>query len=94
MAVTIGSLIAYSTGLSVALALIAFIVSAAIDRNKPLHDHLARSAAASAVPSAIVLICAAFDMSILSRVQGMNIPIAFGGMSLLWISIRAAFQRS
>jgi hypothetical protein len=36
----------------------------------------------------------AFDPSILCQIPGLNVPIAFGGMSLFYISVKAALKKS
>jgi hypothetical protein len=86
--------VSHATPISVGLAIFAFLVSSVADSKKPLHEHLGRAAAAGAIPSALILMYAAFDLGVLSRVSGLNVPVAFGGMSLLWVSLRAAFQKS
>lgn len=87
----------YSDYASVCLALFAFAVGLVIDlwrkTGTPLHEHLGRAIAAGAVPSALVLICGAFDPSVLMKVAGLNVPIAFGGMSLLYVSFKAVIAR-
>ena len=82
---------------SVCLALVTFLVGLAVDAiwkiRTPLQDHLGRAVAAGAVPSAIILIVAGFDVTILSKVPGLNVPIAFGGMSLLYVPFKAAIRK-
>jgi hypothetical protein len=60
----------------------------------PLHEHLGRAAAAGAIPAALTLMYGAFDPSILCQIPGLNVPIAFGGMSLFYISVKAALKKS
>ena len=78
------------------MAIIAFLIGMAIDysrkTNTPLHEHLGRAAAAGGIPSAVVLLYGAFDPTILSNIPGLNVPIAFGGMSLFYISVKAAIK--
>ncbi len=89
-----GALIPYLGSLSVGLTLVVFAVWAVIEPKGDLQAHLTRSAAAGAVPSGLVLIYGAFDPAILSQVPGLNVPIAFGGLSLLFVSLKAMVTRS
>ena len=86
----------YVSAASVTMAIPAFLVAMCVDywrkTNAPLHEHLGRSAAAGGIPSAVILMYGAFDPSILSQIPGLNVPIAFGGMSLFYISIKAALK--
>jgi hypothetical protein len=90
--------IRYANNASVFLALLAFLAGLGVDyiykTHTPLQDHLGRAVAAGAVPSAIILICAGFDPTILTKVAGLNVPIAFGGMALLYVSFKAAVRKS
>jgi hypothetical protein len=79
---------------SVCLAALAFLLGAIVERGAQLQTHLQRAAAAGAVPSGLVLVYGAIDPSILSQVPGLNIPILFGGLSLLYVSLKAATQKS
>jgi hypothetical protein len=83
------TLIPYIGSLSVGFAVIAFILAVMNESEENLPAHLGRASAAGAVPSAITLIYGAFDPAILSQVPGLNIPIAFGGLSLLYVSYKA-----
>jgi hypothetical protein len=81
--------------ISVAMMLVIFLVSLIRDRrpNKDLKDMLIRAAAAAGVPSGLVLIWGAFDPSILVEVPGLHVPIAFGGLTLLFISVTTAMKK-
>ncbi len=88
---------AYISGASVAIAVLAFAVGWAWDffiakANTSLHDHLGRAAGAAGVPSAVFLVYAAFDPGILATTPNLNVPIAFGGLSLFYVSVKAAFR--
>lgn len=92
------AVIPWLRGASICLALLAFLVSVVTawqrkDNDVPLQDHLSRATGAGAIPSALVLVWGSFDPTILAAVPGINVPIAFGGMALLWVSIKAATQR-
>jgi hypothetical protein len=58
---------------------------------RSLVEHLGRAAAAGGFPSAIILIIGAFKPSLLAAVPGMNLQIALGGLSLLYVSIEILF---
>jgi hypothetical protein len=87
----------YADTASVCLALLAFLSGLILDgiykNHTSLQDHLGRAVGAGAVPSALVLICAGFDPTILIKVPGLNFPIAFGGMALLYVSFKAAVKK-
>ncbi len=81
---------------SICLALVAFLIGLGLDffnkTSTPLHEHLGRAIAASGVPPAFVLICGSFKPDILIKVPGLEVPILFGGLSLLYVSFKAAFR--
>ena len=58
---------------------------------RSLVEHLGRAAAAGGFPSALILIVCAFKPSLLSDVPGINLQIALGGLSLLYVSIEILF---
>lgn len=45
--------------------------------------------AIAAVPQALVMLYGAFNPTVIARVPGLRIAIAFGGLSLLWIALKA-----
>jgi hypothetical protein len=57
-----------------------------------LQSHLARAIAGGAVPPALVIICGAFDPTILARVPGLEVPILLSGMALLYLSFKQAVR--
>jgi hypothetical protein len=65
----------------------AFAVSVGISGTKPeaLVLHFSRALGASAIPYGICLIIAGFNPSIISKMDGAKIPIAVGGLSLLYV---------
>jgi hypothetical protein len=75
------------TYLSVSFTLIGFAVSLVREPHAPLQAHLARAIAAGGIPCALVLIVGAFVPDILSKVKGLEVAIAFGGMALLYVSL-------
>lgn len=83
----------YADELSVALALITFIAVFAFDKasrtNKAFPVLLAKAAAVAAVPQALLMIYGAFNPAILAKISGLRIAIAFGGLSLLWLALKA-----
>ena len=87
------SLIPYAGTASVCLAVVAFVVSIGFEHKQGLHVHLNRAVAGGAVPSGLLLIYAGIEPSILSKVYGLNLYIAFGGLALLYVSAKA-FERS
>jgi hypothetical protein len=80
----------------VACALLAFFFGIAQDfrkkKSRPLHSHLGKAIAGGAVPLALVLICGAFDPTILSKVPGLEVPILLGGIALLCLSFKQAVR--
>ena len=78
---------------SVGFALIAFCCGYIFDpknrTNKAFPSLLAKAAAIAAVPQALVMIYGAFNPAIITKVGGLRIAIAFGGLSLLWIALKA-----
>lgn len=58
---------------------------------RSLVEHLGRATAAGGVPSALILIVGAIKPSILAAVPGINLQIALGGLSLLYVSIEILF---
>jgi hypothetical protein len=56
------------------------------------HDNLtlvwAKIGAAGAIPTALVLVYAGFDPSVLTKLSGVNVPIAAAGLSLLYLSLK------
>ena len=87
-----GALIPFLGTASVGLAVITFALATVYDAKADLNAHLGRAAAAGAIPSGLVLIYGALEPSVLTQIQGLNVPIAFGGLSLLYVSIRAMTQ--
>jgi len=79
---------------SVCLAALAFLLGAIIERGAQLQTHLQRAVAAGALPSGLVLVYGAIDPTVLVQVPGLNIPILCGGLSLLYMSLKAATQKS
>jgi hypothetical protein len=62
-------------------------------KSSPLHVYLVKAIAGGTVPPAILLIyAAAFDRTILVRVQGLEVPILLGGMSVLYLSLQQALK--
>jgi hypothetical protein len=88
------ALIPYLGTVSVCLAVLAFLLSVGFKRNEGLHVHLNRAAAGGAVPSALVLIYAGIEPAVLSKVSGLNVYITFGGLALLYVSAKVAFEKS
>jgi hypothetical protein len=84
---------AYTDQVSVGPALLAFFGGFIFSRknrsNKAFPSLLAKAAAASAVPQALVMIYGAFNPAVLTKVPGLRIAIAFGGLCLLWIALKA-----
>jgi hypothetical protein len=78
---------------SVGLALVAFCSLFAFDKasrtNKAFPGLLAKAAAVAAVPQALLMIYGAFKPEIIAKASGLRIAIAFGGLSLLWIALKA-----
>jgi hypothetical protein len=56
---------------------------------RPSPSLLAKAAAVAAVPQALVMIYGAFNPVVIAKVPGLRIAIAFGGLSLLWIALKA-----
>jgi len=87
----------YVSAASVTMAIVVFLIEMCMDyrhkTNTPLHEQLGRAAAAAGIPAAIVLMYGAFNPAILTQVTGLNVPIAFGGLSLFYISLKAVFKR-
>jgi hypothetical protein len=84
----------YADFTSICCALAVFLVSVGVGYRKktPLDKHIGRAVAASAVPSACVLILGAFDPVILIGVPGLGVHLALGGMALLYVLLRAAWK--
>ena len=86
----------YVTKASVSLAILAFIAGILLDYRRKvgaaLETHLARLSAAGAVPTALVLVYAAFEPSIIAHLAGLNVPIAAAGLALLYISVKTVFS--
>jgi hypothetical protein len=82
--------------LSVCFALAGFVFSVGADLWKgdaeTLQKHLGRALAAAAIPAAFALICLAFDPASVAVVPGLEVPIAFGGMALLYVSFKEAVK--
>lgn len=76
---------------SVGAAVIAGVVEARRHWDKD-GDNLAlvwaKIGAAGAIPTALVLIYAGIDPTVLTALSGVNVPIAAAGLSLLYLSIR------
>ena len=83
----------YADEVSVGLALLAFCCAYIFDpknrTNKAFPSLLAKAAAVAAVPQALVMIYGAFNPVVIAKVPGLRIAIAFGGLSLLWIALKA-----
>jgi hypothetical protein len=77
---------------SVGFTLIGFLHSLSREPHAALQTHLARAIAAGGIPTALVLILGAFAPESLARVKGLGVPIAFGGMALLYVSLIAALK--
>ena len=79
--------------MSVGLALVAFCAVFAFDKksrsNKAFPALLAKAAAVAAVPQAFLMIYGAFNPAIIAKVSGLRIAMAFGGISLLWLALKA-----
>lgn len=77
---------------SVVLAIWTFTHGILKDRRskdvRSLLEHLGRAAAAGAIPSALTLLVGAFIPSILATIPGLNLPIALGGLSLLYVCLQ------
>ncbi len=86
--------IGYTEYFCVAFALAGFIIGFVVDAIRKtkteLSEHLGRTVAAGGVPLALVLVYGAFDRTILVEVQGLSVPILLGGLSLLYVSFKAA----
>jgi hypothetical protein len=82
---------------SVVLMLTAFVLGIVVDHRRKtdrgLIYHLGRAAAAAGIPSAVVLLFGAFRPSILCQVPGLELPIVFGGLSLLYVSLKATLTQ-
>lgn len=50
--------------------------------------HVSRALAAAQLPSAVVLIYAGFDPSVLAHLSGLNIGLVVAGVVLGWISVK------
>lgn len=87
------TLIPYIGTVSVCLAVVAFVVGTITEPKADLQSHLGRAAGAGAVPSGLVLIYGATEPIILVQVPGLHIPILFGGLSLLYVSLKVALQK-
>jgi len=48
-----------------------------------------RATAAGGIPTAIALIICAFKPTLLALIPGLNLPIALGGLSLLYVCLEA-----
>jgi len=77
---------------SVAFTLVGFLLSLSRDPHALLQAHLGRAIAAGAIPSALVLIFGAFAPESLAKVRGLGVAIAFGGITLLYVSLTAALR--
>jgi|ERR1035438_1566091 hypothetical protein len=86
---------ALATAIPVAAAVYAFARGLFDERRgkskRSLVEHLGRAAAAGGLPSALILIVGAFRPAILASVPGINLQIALGGLSLLYVSIEILF---
>lgn len=58
-----------------------------------LDSHLERALAASQLPTALMLLWAAFDQSILAHLSGFNIGFAVAAVVLGWVSIKTMLKR-
>jgi hypothetical protein len=76
---------------SACCALAAFCYGILRDRcwrkSTPLQDYLVRAIAAGAIPPALVLVCGAFNPTILAEVQGLEVYILLGGLTVLYLSV-------
>jgi hypothetical protein len=77
---------------SVVLMVVFFAIGVVKGPKQELIDHLLRAAAAGGIPSALVLLWDAADPSILCKVSGLELPVVFGGLSLLYVSVKHAFK--
>jgi hypothetical protein len=60
------------------------------DRQDKSLVHLwKRATAAGAIPTSVTLIICSFRPSLLNSIPGLNLPIALGGLSLLYICLEA-----
>jgi uncharacterized membrane protein len=66
-----------------------YIIDRKNKTNKAFPSLLAKAAAVAAVPQALVMIYGAFNPAVITKVPGLRIAIAFGGLSLLWIALKA-----
>ena len=84
-----------STAASVFLAVVVFGVSVWKDHSSGEHRNLAvylgRAAAAGSIPTGVVLIVGAVHPAILASFPGMNLQIALGGLSMLYVSYDVLF---
>jgi len=82
--------------LTVATALVFTIVALCLKpangQEKNLEFILTRALAGSAIPTGLALLFCAFEPSLLPRLEGANLNVAVAGITLLFISIKAAFS--
>jgi hypothetical protein len=78
--------------LSVSCTIAGFVISLAKEPHAPLQVHLVKSIAAGVIPSAVVLIVGAFNPESLTKVKGLEVPITFGGIALLYVSLIEALK--
>ena len=81
------------TSISVVMSIVAFALSVKRDSAAGLPSHLTRALAAGAVPSGFMLLVGALFPALLSQIPGLNLPIALGGLSLLYISAEVIVRR-
>lgn len=82
---------------SVVLTIIAFVVTVAYCKvtstSISLQELMVRSLAASALPTAVVILACAVDTSLLTRLGGiLQVYIALAGLSLAYVSLVALFS--
>lgn len=85
------------SGSSVILAILAFTITLLINRLKSWKNSLQKlliiSLAASSIPTGIILILCAFDLTLINRLEGLNVHIAAAGLALLYIVFTNIFSK-
>ncbi len=89
----IRDLIPYIGTASVACGVVAFFAGWILNPIGDLEAHLGRALAAAAFPSGLVLVYGATYPKVLGEVPGLEAPILAGGLSVLYLSIRATLRK-
>lgn len=83
--------------IAVVLTVVTFVLIPVIckarDKTIALHDLIVRALAASSLPTAIVIVLCAIDLSLLTKLGGLlQVYIALAGLSLAYVSSVALFS--